>query len=299
MRLSIITPTIDSAIFLDEAVASVERDAGAEIEHIVVHDGSDEFVEALKARSPWLTILRGPGAGPTAAVRRGIEAATGEFVLWFNSDDKLLPGTIACLAAHARERPQILIWTGGTRIVQYSPGTASTIIRTIIDPSSTALTLANVLDDLPLLTSRFCHRSVFARIGNVDAAFSFSSDREFMVRAALAGIEDTPLRMITTELRMHEGSLTINRRERWVPPYLREHLRLAATWLDRGDIPPQAARLFRNWRAREYLRLIVFQLRAREWRGAAASLGEACASDPLWGLRATTTLAAWLKRRRS
>jgi hypothetical protein len=70
-------------------------------------------------------------------------------------------------------------------------------------------------------------------------------------------------------------------------------------WLDRADIPPAAARLFRNWRAREYLRLIVFQLRARQWQGAMASIGDAWKADPHWGLRVTTTLAAWLRRRRS
>lgn len=299
MRLSIITPTIDSAVFIEECVASVRRDEGAEIEHIVVHDGTDAYVTALIARFPWLKILRGPGAGSTAAVRRGIEAATGDFVFWLNSDDRLLPGAIARLVVCAGERPDIMIWTGGTRIVAFAPPAPNVVVRVITDPDATALTLANVLDDLPLLTARFCRRAIFAQAGNLDPAFSECSDREFLIRVVMAGIGDAPLGVIVSELRQHEGSRTIHRRRRWVPPYFAEHLRLADLWLAKSGLPAATARLFRNWRAREALRLVVYQLRAGQWQNAMASAGAALASDPLWGLHALTTLGAWRRRRRS
>jgi hypothetical protein len=173
-------------------------------------------------------------------------------------------------------------------------------IREVRSPAATAATLPNLLDDLPLFTARFIHRSVYAELGNLDLQYPESSDREFLVRVAMAGVAEAPLGAMVSELRQHEESHTMHGARGRVPPYLREHLRLAEAWLDRGDIPPPAARLFRNWRAREYLRLIVFQLRARQWQSAMASIGEAWKADPLWGgLRATTTLAAWLRRRRS
>jgi hypothetical protein len=43
MRISIITLTLDSPRYFDEAVGSVEREENVELEHIVVHDGDETF----------------------------------------------------------------------------------------------------------------------------------------------------------------------------------------------------------------------------------------------------------------
>ena len=299
MRLSIVTPTIDRSSFIEEALASVTRKGEDELEHIIVHDGGRGFTDALAARHPHLKILEGTHSGPTAAIAQGIAAATGDFIFYLSSDDRLAAGALDALRRAARARPDVRIWTGGTRIFRAGPAGTEVTIRALSSPAATAATLPNLLDDLPLFTARFIHRSVYAELGNLDLQFPESSDREFLVRAAMAGVREAPLGATVSELRQHAASHTMHGARGRVPPYLREHLRLAEAWLDRRDIPPPAARLFRNWRAREYLRLIVFQLRARQWRGAMASVGEALRADPLWGLRATTTLAAWLRRRRS
>lgn len=299
MRISVVTPTIDSAIFLDEAVASVEQQDYAKIEHIVVHDGSDDFIARLRSRHPHLKVLRGEGNGATAAAKLGIDIATGEFILWLNSDDRIVPGSIACLLRCAAKKPSIRIWTGGTRIFKAASDGADKVVRLVTGRAMTAMNLGNVLDDLPLVTSRFIHRSVIAEIGNFDPTFSESSDREFMLRAVIARIPEDYLGVVVSELRMHEGSRTIHRRKNWMPPYLAEHSRLADLWLGRSDLPPSVVRSLRNWRAREILRTVLYQLRAGQRQQAMRSLCAAASGDPLWLLRATTVLAAWWRRHRS
>src|SRR5256885_11810918 len=82
MRISIITLTIDSSRYVDEAIDSVERRGPYELEHIVVHDGAEDFVRRLALKYPHLKFAQGNGAGATAAAAIGVEAATGEFILF-------------------------------------------------------------------------------------------------------------------------------------------------------------------------------------------------------------------------
>jgi glycosyltransferase involved in cell wall biosynthesis len=298
MRISIVTPTIDRSHFIEEAIASVPRLSQGEVEHIVVHDGRRAFTDALLARHPHLRILAGPGTGPTPAIAMGIAAATGDFIVYLSSDDRFCAGAFDALDKAAQARPEARIWTGGTRIFRTTPDGKEVTVRELVSPAVTSASLANLLDDLPLFTARFIHRSVYAELGNLDEQFPESSDREFLVRAALAGAIEAPLGVVLSELRQHEGSHTMHRKAGIVPPYLVEHLRLADLWLDRLDRASGSARLFRNWRAREVLRLIFYQLRASRWLEVAKTIRDAAARDPLWPLRAATSVGAWRRRRR-
>src|SRR5690348_7880548 len=132
MRVSIVTPTIDRSTFIEEAVASVERQNYGDVEHIVVHDGSRAFTDALRERHPQLQMLAGPGQGPTAAIAAGVGAATGEFIFFLSSDDRLAAHALDGLNQAARARPDIRIWTGGTRIFRMAGDREEIPVREIV-----------------------------------------------------------------------------------------------------------------------------------------------------------------------
>src|SRR3954451_19015342 len=52
MRISIIMLTLDSPRYFDEAVGTIEREGNVELEHIVVHDGDETFIDGLRRRCP-------------------------------------------------------------------------------------------------------------------------------------------------------------------------------------------------------------------------------------------------------
>ena len=300
IRVSFVTPTIDSsAAYVDEAIRSITAPPGIETEHIIVHDGGPDLVRRLGRDYPTLRILEGPAAGPTPAIAKGIAAATGEFIFYLSSDDRLTGDALPSLQRAASERPEVEIWTGGTRIFRAGVGGREVTVRLLRSSAVTAATLANVMDDLPLFTARFVHRSVYARIGNMDERFPRSSDREFLIRAAVQGVREAPLDTLVCEMREHAGSQTLHRKAGTVPPYLAEHLQIADLWLARPDISPPLRRQFSNWRAREVTRLIYYRLRAGQMRMAARTIVAAFVADPLWSLRGCTSAAAWLRRRRS
>jgi glycosyltransferase involved in cell wall biosynthesis len=298
MRLSIITLTTDSAKYVDEAIGSVQHRGPYELEHIVVHDGSDSFIRQLAQKYSHIKFVRGSGAGATAAAALGVEASTGDFILLVHSDDRIRPGVLAQLASASTAQPDVRIWTGGAQIFCTLPNGEELIVRRMVGEEMTRLSLANICDDTPLLSARFCHRSVFSQIGNFDPMFSESSDREFLLRATIAGVREEALNVVVSEMRMHQDSRTMHFGNGVVPPYLEEHSRIADQWLVRTDISDQVRRFLRDWRAREMLRLIVYQCRARQWRVATLAVFREERADPLWIFRAMTIVGARRRRHR-
>jgi glycosyltransferase involved in cell wall biosynthesis len=283
-KITIITPTIDTSHYVDEAIGSVPRDESGEIEHIVVHDGSSAFAQTLRDRYPWLCVMSGPGQGATAAVAAATPRATGDFVFLLNSDDHMLPGSIAALLRATASRPEIEVWTGGTRIRKNDRNGEHTV-RILDSAGTTALTLCNVLDDLPLMTARFVRRSVYDRIGPFDKHFSACSDREFAIRMILAGVREASLCVRVSELRLHDESRTIRNPGSGVPPYLAQHIEIACAQMIEEKVPMEVRAAFRDWHARERLRKIYYELRARQLWDACSTIQGAFSCDVLWPWR--------------
>jgi len=298
MRVSIVTLTIDSSDYVDEAIGSVEHQGPYELEHIVVHDGTEGFTRRLAQKYPHIRFVGGSGTGATAAAALGVQASTGDFILLVHSDDRIRPGVLARLASEAAARPDVKIWTGGAQMFCTLPDGEELVVRRMVGEEMTRLSLENICDDTPLLSARFCHRSVFSQIGNFDPMFSESSDREFLLRATIAGVREGSLNVVVSEMRMHDDSRTMHFRKGFIPPYLEEHARIADQWLARVDISDEVRRFLRNWRAREIVRLIAYQYRARHWKEATQAFFREELADPLWIFRALSIVEARRLRHR-
>jgi glycosyltransferase involved in cell wall biosynthesis len=296
--VTIVTPTIDGSTYVDEAVDSVPLEERYLVEHIVVHDGSHGFVERLAADYPWLRFVPGEGRGATAAVVLGTAAAAGEFILYLGSDDRLLRGALTALAKAAAERPEIDVWTGGTRIFAMDVDAGTRTVRTLDDPGVTALNLGNVLDDVPLMTARFIRRAVYEWVGPLDERFSVCSDREFALRMILAGVREAALAVRVSELRMHKESFSVRPPGRWVPAYLDAHVELAWRHMSDRAAAPDVRAALRDWHARETLRKIYYEACAGEIVNFRRSLAIAFARDWAWPWRALSSGKAHRLRQR-
>jgi glycosyltransferase involved in cell wall biosynthesis len=94
--VSTIIPVYNRGAMLRAAVASVLAQTWRPLEIIIVDDGSTddtpEVVTELRAAHPEIThALRQANAGPGIARQRGLEASSGEFIQFLDSDDVLLP----------------------------------------------------------------------------------------------------------------------------------------------------------------------------------------------------------------
>lgn len=104
-EFSIVTPTFNRASELRRSVESVLRQSMSNFELIVVDDGSTDETRAvlMTVGDPRLRVIRHPeNRGVTPARASGVAAATGEWLVFLDSDDELYPGALAQMSAHSK-----------------------------------------------------------------------------------------------------------------------------------------------------------------------------------------------------
>lgn len=89
--VSVVIPCYNQARFLGEAIESVLAQTRGPAEIIVVDDGSTEDLRAVTAAYAGVRYLRQANQGQGAARNHGLQHATGEYVVFLDSDDRLLP----------------------------------------------------------------------------------------------------------------------------------------------------------------------------------------------------------------
>ena len=112
-QISVIMPVYNAAEHLSAAVRSVLGQTMADLELILVDDGSDDGSAALcdgfAAADPRVRALHQQNAGICAARNAGLDAASGEYIAFCDDDDVFLPGFLAAALALARRQDADLV----------------------------------------------------------------------------------------------------------------------------------------------------------------------------------------------
>jgi CDP-glycerol glycerophosphotransferase len=92
-QISVVVPFYNTEDLLDDCLRSIARQTHANLEVIMVDDGStDGSAEIARRRAesdPRFILIRVPNGGPGYSRNRGIEQATGEFLAFVDADDML------------------------------------------------------------------------------------------------------------------------------------------------------------------------------------------------------------------
>lgn len=98
MRFSIITPSYNGGIFIEESIKSIldQQHPDLELEYIIVDgDSTDNTHKILTKYSDSIDhILIEKDTGPANAINKGLSLATGDVITWLNVDDLYYPGTL-------------------------------------------------------------------------------------------------------------------------------------------------------------------------------------------------------------
>ena len=109
-KVSIVIPCYNAGEFLAETVQSALAQTYADIEVVIVDDGSpDPATQFLLDQASWpLTrIIRQANAGPAAARNRAVQEATGAYILPLDADDTIEPEYVAKAVAVLDARPEV------------------------------------------------------------------------------------------------------------------------------------------------------------------------------------------------
>lgn len=106
MSVSIITAVKDGSAYIAEAVDSARTEAAIN-EILVIDDGSTDGTRDIVRSFSDLRVrlLRNAATGVSAARNTGARAATGEWLMFLDADDRLRPGAITALLQVARSVP--------------------------------------------------------------------------------------------------------------------------------------------------------------------------------------------------
>lgn len=116
--ISVILPCYRAEATLERAVESVLREAPENLEVLLVEDGSPDntgaLCDALARQDARIRVLHRPNGGAAAARNTGLDAARGDWILFVDADDELLPGLWQALAEPMAARPALILF-GMTR----------------------------------------------------------------------------------------------------------------------------------------------------------------------------------------
>ena len=107
---SIIVPVYNVQNYLAACVKSVAEQPGPkDWECILVDDGSTDaspqLCDALAAEIPGFQVIHRKNGGLAAARNTGLKAASGDWVLFLDSDDAMAPGLLAALRRELAAHP--------------------------------------------------------------------------------------------------------------------------------------------------------------------------------------------------
>jgi glycosyltransferase involved in cell wall biosynthesis len=103
--------------FIRDTVLSVRRQSYQHLEIIVVDDGSTEPVESILADIAGIAIFRTENKGCPAARNFGFLHSNGEYLIFLDGDDLLLPDAVAAQLETLRSRPDAVLVFGAARFI--------------------------------------------------------------------------------------------------------------------------------------------------------------------------------------
>jgi len=211
MRFSVVTPSFNQGRFLSDCLESVanQRSSDLQLEHIVVDACStDETRMVLESRTDvkWTSE---PDAGQTDAINKGFRKATGDWLMWLNADDYLLPGALEKVRVYASAHPSADVIYGDYLFVDETGRT----LREKREGSFDFNMLLFYGCYIPS-TATFFRRDLIDRGLLLDPQFRNCMDTDYFLRLALAGARFGHLPELLAAFRWHDSNISTKFAER-------------------------------------------------------------------------------------
>ena len=197
MKLSVIIPCYNAGSYLSQAVSSIRNQKTSfslDTEIIVIDDGStDGCVEKLQGSD--LKILHQNHQGASAARNYGMKEATGEYLLFLDADDVLVPDAVESLY-------QGLLQQKGSAVVL---GMAEEFVSEELD-AKTAAGLAKKEIPFGAFLSGCCFgkKEALLQVGFFDTSLNQAGEAvDWLARLRNSGLKTVQLDVVTVRRRIH------------------------------------------------------------------------------------------------
>lgn len=227
--IAVVTPSFNQGQFLESTILSVTGQNYPALQYVVQDGGStDGSVEVLKKHAGNLLFWESaPDGGQAAAINRGFSRTSGEIMAYLNSDDLLLPGSLAYVATFFSRHPEVDVVYGHRVMID---GAGKEVGRWILPAhDNQAIALA---DFIPQETM-FWRRRAWDKVGGaLDESFRSAMDWDLILRFRAEGLRFYRAPRFLGAFRVWEDQKT---RSWWLPVGRKESEKLIARSL--GSLP--------------------------------------------------------------
>lgn len=199
--VTLVTPAYNQAEYLRETLESVLRQAHAEVEYLVLDDGStDGTAEVLGAYSERLSWESQSNMGQSATLNKGWLRAKGDIIGYISSDDLLEPDAVAEAVRVLQQHPEVVAVYCDFELIDAKGAR----IRTV---HTREYSEREMVEDLVCFPGpgAFFRRSVFAEIGGWNAQLRQVPDFDFWLRLSQHGLFQR-IPKVLAHYRIHEDS---------------------------------------------------------------------------------------------
>lgn len=286
--ISIITPCLNRADFVDGAVRSVLDQGYANFEHLVMDAGSTDGTLDLLRAYPHLRVTSEPDHGMYDAINKGIRAARGEIIGLLNTDDRYAPGAFRAVAEAFLAHPDCQAVVGGAEFLQLDGGQWSVVEHVPAIPAHDLW--RRIILGNPISNAWCFRRQVFEQGGAYDDRFRWVADRYFLIRVALdAGVRPLALDQVLYQYLLHSGSVTLNAGDSRIPKYghlrlkvLSEEIQALEEFMRREKLPAEPRRWMRRAHAELTYRLVATAAYHHDWALAMEFTRRGWGRNPAW-----------------
>lgn len=177
--VSVVTPSFNTARFLEETIRSVLSQDYPRIEYLVMDGGStDGTLDILRAHAADLKYVSDADGGAADAINRGFSLAQGEILAWLNADDTYLPGAIRRAADALAANPDAMVVYGEG---YWTDSAGAVLGRYPTAPFNPAMFTQECSICQPTC---FIRRGAIEAAGSLDPSLRASFDYDFWIRLA-------------------------------------------------------------------------------------------------------------------
>lgn len=179
MKFSIITPTFNSAAYLESTLKNIQAQTYPHFEHIVVDGASTDHTVDLLRQNPQVRWISEKDRGQSEAINKGFRLAAGDILAWQNADDLYFPNTFEIVANYFQQNPTVDVVYGYYQLIDSAGERISDVY-----PIAWNLWLFAHGRFVPMQPTTFWRRRVYETIGELNENLHYCMDVDFFARAA-------------------------------------------------------------------------------------------------------------------
>lgn len=193
--VSVIVPVRNCRDYIHEAIDSILDQSFADLEILVMDDGSDDFdYQSLNSYDQRIRVTRLAGGGVSRARNAGMRLARGQYLAFLDADDFWFPGKLGAQIAYFGNHPEVGVVFGGFVKWQkesngtFPPATSlttdcSNLVQADTERSGWLYTRL-LMGLLVGMNTAIIRRTLYDRLGGFDESMRIGEDYDYWLRAS-------------------------------------------------------------------------------------------------------------------